>query len=97
MANLSRRSALATTAAGVLSPLQPWPVPPCSAIPTNRRRARSTPKGTQRAQPTRAREVTQADFGISESTELTNHLIPGIVLMPGVVVTMVELQRAGFE
>jgi hypothetical protein len=27
---------------------------------------------------------------------LTNHLIPGTVLTPGVVAALVELQRAGF-
>ena len=30
------------------------------------------------------------------AAELTNHLIPGIVLTPGAVATLVELQRAGF-
>jgi hypothetical protein len=30
------------------------------------------------------------------AAELTNHLIPGIVLTPGVGGTLVELQRAGF-
>jgi hypothetical protein len=30
------------------------------------------------------------------TAELTNHLIPGAVLTPGVVATLVELQRAGF-
>jgi hypothetical protein len=30
------------------------------------------------------------------AAELTNHLIPGIVLTPGAVATAVELQRAGF-
>jgi intracellular sulfur oxidation DsrE/DsrF family protein len=30
------------------------------------------------------------------AAELTNHLVPGIVLTPGAVATLVELQRAGF-
>ena len=30
------------------------------------------------------------------TAELTNHLIPDVVLTPGVVATLVELQRAGF-
>jgi intracellular sulfur oxidation DsrE/DsrF family protein len=30
------------------------------------------------------------------AAELTNHLIPGALLTPGVVATLVELQRAGF-
>jgi hypothetical protein len=30
------------------------------------------------------------------TAELTNHLIPDVVLTPGVVGTLVELQRAGF-
>ena len=30
------------------------------------------------------------------AADLTNHLIPGIVLTPGAVATLVELQRAGF-
>jgi intracellular sulfur oxidation DsrE/DsrF family protein len=31
------------------------------------------------------------------AAELTNHLVPGIVLTPGAVATLVELQRAGFS
>lgn len=31
------------------------------------------------------------------AAELTNHLIPGIVLTPGVVGTIIELQQAGFH
>lgn len=31
------------------------------------------------------------------AAELTNHLIPGVVLTPGIVGTLPELQRAGFE
>ena len=31
------------------------------------------------------------------SAELTNHLIPGVVLMPGAVGTLVELARFGFS
>ena len=30
------------------------------------------------------------------AAELTNHLIPGVVLTPGAVGTLPELQRAGF-
>jgi intracellular sulfur oxidation DsrE/DsrF family protein len=30
------------------------------------------------------------------TAELTNHLIPDVVLTPGIVGTLVELQRAGF-
>jgi len=30
------------------------------------------------------------------AAELTNHLIPGVVLIPGAVGTLPELQRAGF-
>jgi hypothetical protein len=30
------------------------------------------------------------------AAELTNHLIEGVVLTPGMVVTIPELQRAGF-
>ena len=30
------------------------------------------------------------------TAELTNHLVPGVVLTPGVVATLAELQRAGF-
>jgi intracellular sulfur oxidation DsrE/DsrF family protein len=30
------------------------------------------------------------------AAELTNHLLPDIVLTPGAVATLVELQRAGF-
>jgi hypothetical protein len=30
------------------------------------------------------------------AAELTNHLAPGIVLTPGAVATLPELQRAGF-
>jgi intracellular sulfur oxidation DsrE/DsrF family protein len=30
------------------------------------------------------------------SAELTNHLVPGVVLTPGAVATLAELQRAGF-
>ena len=29
--------------------------------------------------------------------ELTNHLIPGVVMTPGAVGTLVELARAGFS
>lgn len=38
--------------------------------------------------------------GLSQATlaaELTNHLIPGVVLTPGAVGTLPELQRAGFH
>jgi hypothetical protein len=31
------------------------------------------------------------------AADLTNHLIPGVVLIPGAVATMPELQRAGFH
>jgi hypothetical protein len=31
------------------------------------------------------------------AAELTNHLIPGVVLTPGVVATLPELQKAGFH
>ena len=31
------------------------------------------------------------------AAELTNHLVPGVVLTPGAVGTMPELQRAGFH
>jgi intracellular sulfur oxidation DsrE/DsrF family protein len=30
------------------------------------------------------------------ATELTNHLIPGVILTPGIVATLVKLQQAGF-
>jgi hypothetical protein len=30
------------------------------------------------------------------TAELTNHLIPDVVLTPGIVGTLVELQRVGF-
>jgi hypothetical protein len=30
------------------------------------------------------------------ATELTNHLLPGVVLTPGIVATLVKLQQAGF-
>ncbi|HEV7216393.1 MAG TPA: transcriptional initiation protein Tat, partial [Chloroflexota bacterium] len=29
--------------------------------------------------------------------ELTNHLVDGVVLTPGIVATLLELQRAGFH
>lgn len=32
----------------------------------------------------------------SLAAELTNHLIPGVVLPPGAVATLPELQRVGF-
>jgi intracellular sulfur oxidation DsrE/DsrF family protein len=31
------------------------------------------------------------------AAELTNHLLPGVVLTPGAVGTLPELQRAGFQ
>jgi hypothetical protein len=31
------------------------------------------------------------------AAELTNHLLPGVVLTPGAVATLPELQRAGFQ
>ena len=31
------------------------------------------------------------------AAELTNHLIPGVVLVPGAVATLPELQQAGFH
>jgi len=30
------------------------------------------------------------------AAELTNHLIPNVVLTPGIVATLVKLQRSGF-
>jgi hypothetical protein len=31
------------------------------------------------------------------AAELTNHLLPGVILTPGAVATMLELQKAGFQ
>ena len=31
------------------------------------------------------------------AAELTNHLVDGVVLTPGIVATLLELQRAGFH
>jgi intracellular sulfur oxidation DsrE/DsrF family protein len=31
------------------------------------------------------------------AAELTNHLVDGVVLTPGIVATLLELQQAGFH